>query len=79
MGRELRREMLDHVLVLNERHLRRLMGEYISYYHQDRVPDSLAKDTPDQWALDQRPAAPDRRWSGCNVAFGAVFRYCCPP
>jgi putative transposase len=28
-----RREMLDHVIVLNERHLRRLMGEYVSYHH----------------------------------------------
>jgi putative transposase len=52
-----RREMLDHVIVLNERHLRRLMGEYISYYHQDRVHDLLGKDTPDQRAIEQRPAA----------------------
>ena len=52
-----RREMLDHVIVLNERHLRRLMGEYISYHHQDRVHDSLAKDTPDKRPIEQRPAA----------------------
>ena len=40
-----RREFLDHVIVMNEAHLRRLMREYLSYYHQDRVHDSLAKDT----------------------------------
>jgi len=49
--------MLDHVIVLNERHLRRLMGEYVSYHHQDRVHDSLEKDTPDKRAIEQRPAA----------------------
>jgi hypothetical protein len=27
-----RREMLDHVIALNERHLRRLIGDYIRYH-----------------------------------------------
>jgi transposase InsO family protein len=40
-----RREILDHVIVLDERHLLRLMREYVSYHHQDRVHDSLEKDT----------------------------------
>jgi putative transposase len=52
-----RREMLDHVIVLNDRHLRRLMSEYISYHQQDRVHDSLAKDTPDKRPIEQRPEA----------------------
>ena len=43
-----RREMLDQVIVLNGRHLRRLMGEYVSYHHHDRVHDLLGKDTPQQ-------------------------------
>jgi transposase InsO family protein len=41
-----RRELLDHVIVLNERHLRRLMAEYVRYYHEDRTHLGLAKDTP---------------------------------
>ncbi len=41
-----RRELLDQVLVLNEIHLRRLIRDYISYYHADRIHDSLEKDTP---------------------------------
>jgi len=41
-----RRELLDHVIVLNENHLRRLIGDYISYYHSDRIHDSLEKDSP---------------------------------
>ena len=41
-----RRDLLDHVLPLNARHLRRLLREYLSYYHQDRTHLGLAKDTP---------------------------------
>jgi putative transposase len=41
-----RRDLLDHVIILNERHLKRLMSEYIRYYHEDRTHLGLAKDTP---------------------------------
>ncbi len=41
-----RRDLLDHVIVLNERHLRRLMQEYVRYYHDDRTHLGLAKNTP---------------------------------
>jgi putative transposase len=37
-----RRDLLDHVIVLNERHLRRLMAEYVRYYNQDRTHLGLA-------------------------------------
>jgi hypothetical protein len=38
--------LLDHVTILNERHLKRLMSEYVRYYHEDRTHLGLAKDTP---------------------------------
>jgi putative transposase len=41
-----RRDLLDHVIVMNERHLKCLMAEYIRYYHEDRTHLGLAKDTP---------------------------------
>ena len=41
-----RRDLLDHVIVLNERHLKRLISEYVLYYHEDRIHLGLAKDTP---------------------------------
>jgi transposase InsO family protein len=41
-----RRELLDHVIVLNRRHLRRLLIEYVRYYHEDRTHLGLGKDTP---------------------------------
>jgi putative transposase len=42
----LRRELLDCVIVWNERHLRRLLGEYVAYYHDDRTHLGLDKETP---------------------------------
>jgi len=43
----LRRECLDHVVVLNETHLRRLLNEYLLYYHWARTHLSLDKDAPE--------------------------------
>ncbi len=40
-----RREMLDHVIVMNERHLHRLLREYVDYYNTDRVHTRL-RDSP---------------------------------
>jgi hypothetical protein len=42
----IRRECLDHVIVLNERHLRRLLARYTAYYHEARTHLSLDKDAP---------------------------------
>ncbi len=42
----IRRECLNHVLVLGERHLRRTLGRYFAYYHRARTHLSLDKDAP---------------------------------
>jgi transposase InsO family protein len=42
-----RRECLDHVIILNERHLRRILRRYLDYYHGSRTHLSLVKDAPD--------------------------------
>jgi putative transposase len=41
-----RRDLLDHVIVLNARHCKRLMTEYVRYYHDDRTHLGLDKQTP---------------------------------
>jgi putative transposase len=41
-----RRELLDHVIALNERHLKRLLAEYVAYHHEDRTHLGLGKGTP---------------------------------
>ena len=56
-----RRDLLDHVIVLNERHLKRLLAEYVRYYHEDRTHLGLAKDTP-----ARRPTAL-RSTAGSNI------------
>ena len=42
----IRRECLDHVIVLNERHLRNRLESYFAYYHGARTHLSLAKQCP---------------------------------
>lgn len=52
----IRRECLDHVVVINERHLRRVLLSYVDYYHRSRTHLSLGKDCP-----DARPIHPPNR------------------
>ncbi len=42
-----RRECLDHVIVMNERHLRRILTSYFDYYHRWRTHQSLEMDCPE--------------------------------
>ena len=43
-----RRDLLDHVIAVNERHLKRLLSEYLHYYHEDRTHLGLGKGTPNR-------------------------------
>ncbi len=61
----IRRECLDHVIVLGEWHLRRLLTSYLSYYHGARTHLALAKDAP----TPRRVQPPTE---GCVVAFPEV-------
>jgi hypothetical protein len=42
-----RRECLDHVIILGEQHLRRIMKSYFAYYHRARTHLALGKDAPE--------------------------------
>jgi transposase InsO family protein len=49
----LRRELLDHVIVMNEGHLRRLLRKFVAeYYHRSRTHLSLCKDCPDPRSIE---------------------------
>jgi hypothetical protein len=50
-----RRELLDHVVVLNEEHLRRLLREYVDSYNAERVHTSL-QDAPVSRPVEGRPS-----------------------
>jgi len=61
----LRRECLDHLIVLSQTHLRRLLARYLAYYHLARTHLSLEKDAP----TPRRVHAPTE---GRVVAFAEV-------
>lgn len=42
----MRRECLDHVIVLNEAHLRRILADYLAYHHEARTHRSLDRNAP---------------------------------
>ena len=52
----LRRECLDHMVVLNDAHLRRVLRAYLAYYHEARTHLALGKDAPEP----RRVEPPDR-------------------
>jgi putative transposase len=52
-----RRDLLNYVIVLNERHLKRLMNEYINYYHEDRTHLGLEKQTPAERRAERNTTA----------------------
>jgi transposase InsO family protein len=49
----LRRECLDHVLIVGERHLRRMLASYSSYYNESRTHLALEKDAPLRRAIQR--------------------------
>ncbi len=69
-----RRELLDHLIVLDDRHLRRLLGEYIGYYLTDRTHLGLEKDAPVVRLVEPRPAGATGVDAGPRVG-GLHHRY----
>jgi hypothetical protein len=56
----IRRDLLDHVVVLHARHLRHLLTAYLSYYHRFRTHLSLAMDCPQPRAVEPPEYGPVR-------------------
>lgn len=50
----IRRECLDHAVILSQRHLRRLLKRYFAYYHRSRTHLALAKDAPEPRPIMRR-------------------------
>ena len=74
-GGTLRRELLDHVIVLNEEHLKRLLKEFIEeYYHLARPHQGLNGDIPVLRAKPE-PAADASRLVSIPVVGGLHHRY----
>ena len=52
----LRREVLDHVLILNENHLQRIVTEYVRFFDEARPHQALEHEQP----IPRRPATEGR-------------------
>src|SRR5262249_42961895 len=48
----IRRECLDHVVVLNDAHLRRILDDYFGYYHASRPHQSLERNSPHRGEIE---------------------------
>lgn len=70
----IRRELLDHVIVLNEAHLRRRLQAYASYYHRSRTHLALFKDTPEPRAVEPPTAGHVRAASEVGGLHHRYFR-----
>jgi hypothetical protein len=49
--------LLDHVIVLNEQHLKRLMNDFARYHHEDRTHLGLVKETPGKRSAEKSTGA----------------------
>jgi len=69
-----RRDCFDHVIALDEAHVRPLAREYMGYYNADRTHDGLRKDAPSGRAIEPRPAEAELialpRLSGLHLESG---------
>ncbi|PYN54427.1 MAG: integrase [Candidatus Rokuibacteriota bacterium] len=54
----IRRECLNHVVVLSERHLREILSKYVDYYNRTRTHLSLAKDAPESRSVQPPSQGP---------------------
>jgi len=56
----LRQELLNHVIVFDEDHLRELIREYVGYHNVDRLHCTLAGDAPAGRAIEQRLSSAEK-------------------
>jgi len=69
----IRRECLDHIIVWNQRSLRRILQDYLLYYENSRTHLALSKDSPRSRAVEK----PDQgRIVSIPQVGGLHHRYC---
>ncbi|MFT5691722.1 MAG: putative transposase [Oceanicoccus sp.] len=55
-----RREYTDHFIVLDERHLKRVLRGYFDYYHRDRTHLGIDKESPTGSRTEKQTSVSDR-------------------
>jgi hypothetical protein len=66
--RSVREECLDRLIILNERHLRRVLKEYVAYYNERRPDQGLDQDSP----LGLEPGSPEGQIRYRNILGGII-------
>ena len=66
--RSVREECLDHLLILNQRHLKRVLTEYVDYYNRARPHQGLAQNIPIATEFSQKGSI------HCRKVLGGVLR-----
>ena len=70
-----RRECLDHLLVLGEAHLRRIRREYVAYYNHARPHQGLAQRVPDPPEAGTRRAGRSNNVRAAPILGGLHYAY----
>jgi len=65
----IRRECLNHALILNEAHLRRLLRSYVAYYNRSRPHQALENHSPFPRAVQP----PSRGWIRAVPEVGGLY------
>ncbi len=55
-----RRELLNNVIIMNQKHLEILLNEYVQYYNNDRTHYSLQKDSPNTREIRNKSSPKDK-------------------
>ena len=71
----LRRELLDRILIIGERHLTLVLGEYVSHYNGRRPHQSRRQRPPDVQAQPVRDMADLRSVRRKSVVLGVINEY----
>src|SRR5262245_21637632 len=69
----IRRECLEHVVVIGERHLREILAKYVDYYNGTPTHLSLVKDAPEPRSV-QPPS--QGGWWRCHASVGCITNTC---
>ena len=67
----IRRECLDHVIIIDERHLRRVLSAYVQYHHRSR---RIVRNPGQYNHPPQAPLSPSHRLAVCTIATSVAHR-----
>jgi len=71
----IRRDLLDHVIPFNERHLILLLKEYVLYYNQVRTHQAINAQTPIRHGMPSVTLVKDTRFEARPILGGLYYCY----